>query len=221
MGGLGSGSRFDKKNVVEDYDALDVRHLKRNGVLQPGARGSISWSRRGGEVSSIGLRAERGRVVLKYRHKKGFSDWQDVEQSVPLTWTPCNLGGHRPWFMCPGVVNGRYCGRRVAILYSAGLYFLCRHCYDLSYCSRQESQRYRALRRAQKIRRMLGGSANMMKPFPDKPKGMHLRTYIRLFLEYEQVHEAYTRAMVADVERLTSRGCFGDIGRSLVLSGVI
>jgi hypothetical protein len=43
------------------------------------------------------------------------------------------------------------------------------------------------LRRAQKIRQPLGGSANMMEPFPDKPKGMHHDIYTRLFLEH---HEA-------------------------------
>ncbi len=35
--------------------------------------------------------------------------------------------------------------------------------------------------RPQKIRKRLGGSANMMEPFPEKPKGMHHDTYMRLF----------------------------------------
>ena len=38
----------------------------------------------------------------------------------------------------------------------------------------------RGLYRAQKIRRRLGGSVSMFEDFPDKPKGMHWRTYDRL-----------------------------------------
>ncbi len=37
---------------------------------------------------------------------------------------------------------------------------------------------YRVLHRAQKIREKLGGSANMMGSFPEKPKGMRHDTYM-------------------------------------------
>jgi hypothetical protein len=47
----------------------------------------------------------------------------------------------------------------------------------------------RALHKAQAIRKRLGGSANMMEPFPEKPKGMHHDTYMRMFWEH---HEAET-----------------------------
>jgi hypothetical protein len=46
---------------------------------------------------------------------------------------------------------------------------------------------YRALHKAQSIRERLGGSANMMAPFPEKPKGMHWKTYERLWWKH---HEA-------------------------------
>jgi hypothetical protein len=46
---------------------------------------------------------------------------------------------------------------------------------------------YQALHPAEKIRERLGGSANMMEPFPEKPKGMHHDTYMRMFWEH---HEA-------------------------------
>jgi len=123
-------------------------------------------------------------VVLLFRRRSGPSaEWEDVEEPVEFAWTPCNFGGERPWFICPGAG----CGQRVAVLYGPGRYFLCRHCYDLSYQSQRDTKMYWALHRAQDIRRRLGGSANMMEPFPEKPKGIHWKTYERHMWEH---HEA-------------------------------
>jgi len=52
---------------------------------------------------------------------------------------------------------------------------------------------YRALHRAQKIRERLGGSTNMIDTFPEKPKGMHCRTYERLWREH---HEAEMEQLI-------------------------
>ena len=223
MGGFSSGNwyRFDTKDAVEDHCALDVRKLKREGMLDPGYRGRLAWWQGGRQVSSIGLLAEHGRVVLKYRHRSGGlgDEWEDVEQLVYLTWTPCNLGGERPWFVCPGVVSGRYCGRRVesgrycgrrvAILYSAGPYFLCRHCYDLTYQSRQASERLGPLHKARRIRQRLNGSANLMEPFPERPKGMHRRTYHRLLQDCTAAEMEYLHTSGECLEKL-ARGLFDD-----------
>src|SRR5215211_6542720 len=190
MGGVGSGDwyRFDKKTTTGECHSVDVRYLHREGLLEPGYSFTLRWSRAGRETGSI-----RGavigdkkpeRVILTYRHRSGQSgEWEDVQELVPLEWTACNFGGERPWFVCPGTG----CGRRVALLYGLGRYFLCRHCYDLVYESQRENEMSRALRRAQAIRERLGGSANMTKPFPEKPKGMHWKTYERLWWEH---HEA-------------------------------
>lgn len=77
----------------------------------------------GGErVASIGLRAERDCLQLTYRIRTGEEEWQDIDESVRIVRVPCRYGGARPYFICPGVVNGRVCGRRAAKLYLAGRY---------------------------------------------------------------------------------------------------
>jgi hypothetical protein len=192
MGGVGSGSwyRFNKKSTTDKCQSIDVRYLHRNGLLQPGHSFSLRWSRAGRQTSSICGVAYRDQVTLLYRHRRGTGgEWEDVKETVPLSWTACNFGAERPWFICPGAG----CGRRVAVLYGPGKYFLCRHCYDLTYQSQRNNKIYRALHRAQKIRKRLGGSANIMEPFPEKPKGMHHETYMRLFWEH---HEAEMEQLI-------------------------
>jgi hypothetical protein len=172
VGGVGSGNwyRFDKKTTTSECHSIDVRYLYRNGLLKPDHSLFLRWSRAGRQTGSIGGVAYREQVTLLYRHRRGpGGEWVEVKETVPLTWTVCNFGGERPWFICPGAS----CGRRVAVLYGPGRYFQCRHCCDLTYQSQREDKMHRALRRAQNIRERLGGSANMTEPFPEKPKGMH------------------------------------------------
>jgi hypothetical protein len=55
VGSLGSGNRyrFDKKTTTDKYQAMDIRYLQRNGLLSPGRRFSLSWSRAGRQTGSI------------------------------------------------------------------------------------------------------------------------------------------------------------------------
>jgi hypothetical protein len=189
MGGVGSGNwyRFDKKTTTGECHSVDVRYLHREDLLKPGHWFSLRWSRAGRETGSIQGVVSVGdlpnQVTLLYRHRRELGgEWEDVREPVELAWTACNFGGQRPWFICPGAG----CSRRVAILYGPGRYFLCRHCYDLVYESQRENEMHRALRRAQAIRERLGGSANMMEPFPERPKGMHHDTYWRLREEHDE-----------------------------------
>jgi len=119
-------------------------------------------------------------LLLSYRIQRYGEEWRSVEQPTPIVWMPCRFRGARPYFVCPGVVNGIACGRRVAKLYGAGTYFLCRHCYRLAYTSQREDRYDRALRRANNIRMRLGGEPGTASAFPARPKGMHRDTYERL-----------------------------------------
>jgi hypothetical protein len=125
-----------------------------------------------------------------------------VAYRVPLAWTACNFGGARPWFVCPG----RRCGRRAALLYLGGGYFLCRGCQDLTYASQRErGGSVAALHRCQGIRLRLGGSPNMAKPFPGKPKGMHRKTYRRLYEEHEAAWALYAGALASELGKMYER----------------
>jgi hypothetical protein len=132
-------------------------------------------------------------------------EWEKIAETVGIVRVPCRLGGARPYFICPGVANGIACGRRVAKLHGPGRYFLCRHCYRLANISQREGKADRALRRANKIRRRLGGDPGMAAPFPEKAKSMWRRTYER---PREQVFNAETLAdktFAIHVQRLLAR----------------
>ncbi len=189
MGGYGSGpSRRRNSGTVEGCRSLDVRYLHSRGSLQPGLVLSMSWSntRTGLETASIGIRTYEDSIMLSYRYRRRNTDeWQGVEETVRLTWTRCNYGGQRPWFICPGIVNGLYCGHRVAILYLAGQHYLCRHCYRLAYACQREGVADRALSKTQNIRIRLGGTGSLSDMFPWKPKYMRWTTYERMRFEAE------------------------------------
>lgn len=202
MGGFGSGRpSWGGRGTVEANRSLDVNKLKRRGCLQPGWQGGWEWTRDGERIAWIQMRAEQGALHLSYRYRLNDGEWQSADYAVPLVWVPCRFGGERPYFVCPGVVNGVPCRRRVLKLYGAGRYFLCRHCYGLAFASQSESEYDRALRRANKIRMRLGGEPGMGSLFPEKPKGMHWRTYERLR------QDAYDAELLAEERfiQLTSR----------------
>ena len=150
------------------------------GCLRAGWKGSLQWTRDSETVASISLRAEQDRLHLTYRMRVGDGEWDDVAETVCIVSVACQFGGSRPYFVCPGDVSGKACGRRVAKLYGPGRYFLCRHCNSLSQASQSEGALDRAFRRGNKIRLRLGGYPGLVAPFPPRPKGMWRKTYERL-----------------------------------------
>ena len=206
MGGSGSGRRwhYSAKDTTEGYRSVDVRWLKREGMLSSGANRRITWSRQGEVVASINIRAEPGRVLLTYRHRSGGGDWQDESYPVHLVTTSCRMGGERPWFLCPA----RGCGKRVAVLYG-GAIFACRHCHQLAYPSQRESPEDRAARRADRIRYRLGWPGGILEGSGwGKPKGMHWRTYERLSDEHDTFTNTVNLAFIARFGASWEKGGF-------------
>jgi hypothetical protein len=219
MGGFGSTrwAQTSTNDTVEGNRSLDINRLNRAGCLQPGYSGGWEWTRDGERLASIWFRRDGDRLVLLYRVRPHGGEWQDVEQPTPIMWRPCRFGGVRPYFVCPGIVNGIACWRRVAKLYRAGTYFLCRHCYRLAYASQREDRYDRALRRANNIRMRLGGEPGTASMFPPRPKGMHRQTYERLqsaVLNAEILAEERLAILLARLQQLDRRTELRSAGRS-------
>lgn len=204
MGGFGS-TRWgwtSTKDTVESALSLDINRLNKAGCLRPGYPGGWQWTRNGERVADIRFRAEEQRLVLSYRIRRNGDEWREVEQPTPIVWVACPFGGERPYFVCPGLVNGIACHRRVSKLYGASTYFLCRHCYRFAYASQREDRCDRALSKANRIRMRLSGKPGTASLFPERPKGMHRRTYERLQSEVEKAEMLADERLAIVIERL-------------------
>jgi hypothetical protein len=172
---------YGKKATVESCRSIDVLDWNRLGRFRWPQSFSTAWATDGTPTASIHVETERHSVKLRYRVSFPGLESSGVVQSVPVVWTACRFGGERPWFVCPGSSRGVCCGRRVTKLYGAGRLFACRHCYRLTYTSQQESLCQRGAWKSHKIRMRLGGQPSVFDDFPDRPKGMHRATYLRLW----------------------------------------
>lgn len=115
---------------------------------------------------------------------------KDYELSV--TWTDCHYGGQRPWFLCP------CCRARVGKLYQRTLRgtLACRRCQQLTYVSCQVGECEQLSLENVKLRRKLGARGDDLSgfaPFPERPKGMHQRTYSRICRQLEANELKYLR----------------------------
>jgi hypothetical protein len=157
MGGFGSGrwGCHSKATTVEDCRRLDANRWMREGILRANQQqlGRWCWYRDESlaeETSSIvydvHTSAEDGRVRLMYTVTK---TQESFDYAIRLTTTRPRFGGLRWWFVCPLIIQDRPCQRRVAKLYlpPGGKYYGCRHCYQLTYTSCQESGKDDALAR--------------------------------------------------------------------------
>jgi hypothetical protein len=181
------------KPTPGSFFRLDVRWLKREGLLEPGRATTLRETHYERPRGVVGIEADESGVTVT---ANGRTQW------LGITVTPVHLGGSRPWFRCG-------CGNRAAILYGSphtgGPRFACRECKGLAYPSQREDPRYRPTTMASRIRQQLGGSPSLAAPFPDKPKGMHWTTYERRRARGQAYEQRGLAGMAAAVERLRRR----------------
>jgi hypothetical protein len=127
-----------------------------------------------------------GFIELDYEERTADRELEAVRYRVYLDMTRPQFGGQRYWFICPGS------GRRAAKLYLpyGGSRFLSRGAYRLGYACQREDRQSRLVRRARKLHRAIGGDGEALgQGPPDKPIGMHWRTYERRLAAWEAAEE--------------------------------
>ena len=154
-------------------DCLDARELQRARVFRD------TWITVRPSLRCPGIvqmRAARYLILLELLNQVGT-------QRIRVSWTRCHFGGLRPWLHC-------LCGRRVAKLFKGMGGYFCRPCVgNPMYASQCKSTKGRRHFEACKLRLRLGGVASIAAPFPERPRGVHKKTYIRMRARIAKLEE--------------------------------
>lgn len=162
MGGIGSGAqRSTHIGNVEEMLALDIRKLRRLGVVRPGECicDTVRWS-----IGGLSVASARLRVDLSDIERGGDMSIVAVmpdgatKQDVAIEMVPSPFGGHRCYFICP------HTGQRSEVIYYAGGRFGSREAQRLSYAVQSMNELSRARRKTAKLRSRLCGSGVQPRP---------------------------------------------------------
>ena len=182
---------------MESLASLDVRVLKRNGVLHCGGEADLRFRAADG--------TPRDHVVVTVGEHALTASFDDMlegrrhRQKILFAPIKCQYGGHKKLLLCSS------CGERRVALYLFGMRFRCRVCNNSRYWSQCKHEPDRMRERAQQIRERMGGTRNLMLPFPDKPKGMHRTTYVAAFAECEKAERLWTGHLFRRFPKRTER----------------
>lgn len=136
---------YSGRQEADSLKQVRSAFLKKHGYFSSDWKyGKLTWSWNGEPAGNISIQSflsdyEQYIKLIYTRTDRDTQEKKDFDYKIPLNTTPCYFGGKRYWFICPWFANGVYCGRRVGVLYLRGDYFACRHCYNLTYNSRNLS----------------------------------------------------------------------------------
>lgn len=154
MGGYSSG-RYRTRNraALDGLIRLDIRVLRRQGFLQPGAVTtgiqSWSWVGTGEETGRVGVTVnlanpEAGFIVVRFT-----LNGDPRVQEIDLASQPMRFGGRRYYFLCP-----RH-QRRCEVLPMVGGVFASRQAHRVTYQSQSNDRLGRLRERSWKLEKRL------------------------------------------------------------------
>lgn len=133
---------LNAKEKVEDCIKLSAFMFNKSGAFKNSHSGTLSWGNENSMAYTINVDRFTSDfsdyatpyLYIRYSTTDSQNQQKNINQKFYLSKTFCNFSGIRYWFICD-------CGRRVAFLYKRYLadIFACRHCYNLTYESRNLS----------------------------------------------------------------------------------
>ena len=202
MGGYGCGGQNRTHDYISRYKRLDsfdfgklLPLMERKG--EDHIESSMSWR----DGSSIDAMLYLDRLKVCYTASE---EERKIRDDIYFDGVDNNYGGaQRFYFVCP------YCGRRCRILYIHRVHFKCRLCARLNYYSQQVTKGTDAAAdRMEKFIKNKFGVKERLSPMdaeryiPDRPKGMHTKTYNRLLMELSALQYKYSREWIETASRL-------------------
>lgn len=186
---------------------LDLNNLRRGGVVVPGESTipkRISWEyTASGELmawaiiySNTQCPEEGGSLSITLGQLK---------QEIRLQAVPRHFGGHQWYFVCP------LTGRLSSVLWMPSFadQFASREAWGrrVAYSSQFATAHDRAIFSARHIHYQLGakGRISMDAPLPQKPKGMHWRTYDKLACRHNRYRNIAMNCFFDAAVRLSSQ----------------
>lgn len=195
MGGINSGRRRSvHRGAVEQFPAIDLRILRRAGLLRPGecTYDTVCWHNQAPEALSARIFIDLSDTDDASMRIVGAVGTGTINQRAAIECVPCPYGGVRCYFLCP--VDGVRCQQ----LFLADGQFASRKAHRLTYASQSEDDLSRVRRKAHGLRRRVEGDAC----YP-RPRGRNR------WHKMEQLRAVEFDARAIYLDRL--RGLVGDI----------
>jgi hypothetical protein len=125
------------KITVEECPRISINDIKKSNQLRHGDMTKINWPKLGISLTvAISIKNSTPRAAFLINRLPYSTGMKPLSiAKTRLLSTPCHFGGERYWFSCYS------CSKRVGIVYfpPGAPFFLCRHCCNLSYQSRNTS----------------------------------------------------------------------------------
>lgn len=179
------------KIPVGELHSLSIGDLTKGFPLKPGAmwRRQISWRN-----FSVGIRVEAGGVWLSYLCRENFTIVEKAKR-VEFCWLRVGYGT-RAYFTCPA------CNRRCAKIFLRFGRWACKQCSGACSDGCNATPEFRRLEKLEKLKRKLGARGG--NPV-NRPKGMHRKTFRRLYGEAAEVYRQCSLDGAAMLAKISKR----------------